>query len=163
MSLLDNWYPHDDPDDLTFDHFLTGTAQGRDCDAMPLAHILHHYKTAKALSDRPNVSLFHYADMKRDLADVFTKVSALMNISYPAPLMDRLIQVATFDHMQQHAERYAPAGGKGFFLSDAQFFHSGTHGKWHGRLTQDDMAAYDAMMDAHLAPDDRRWLEYGSA
>jgi aryl sulfotransferase len=58
--------------------------------------------------------------------------------------------------------RYAPSGGKGFFKSDTEFFQSGTSGKWEGNLTDKELAGYDAMMDAHLSPEDRAWLEYGA-
>ena len=89
---------------------------------MPLAHILRHFKTAKALSDRPNVTLFHYADMTRDLAGTFAKVANLLNVSYSNSVMERLVQAATFDNMQTNAERFAPSGGKGFFKTDKGFF-----------------------------------------
>ena len=113
---------------------------------MPLAHILRHFKTAKALSDRPNVTLFHYADMTRDLAGTFAKVANLLNVSYSNSVMERLVQAATFDNMQTNAERFAPSGGKGFFKTDKGFFNSGTSGKWYRALSDAEIAAYDAVM-----------------
>ncbi|SHI06361.1 sulfotransferase domain-containing protein [Marivita hallyeonensis] len=162
LPWFDLWYPEDDTDGITFRRFLDGGAEGFDTDVMPLAHILQHYKAAKALADRPNVTLFHYADMTRDLAGTMETVAALLDISHPRALVDKLIQAATFDNMKTNATRFAPSGGKGFFKSDAEFFHSGTSGKWHGVLTPDELAAYNAMMDAHLPPEERAWLEYGS-
>ncbi|MBO6886272.1 MAG: sulfotransferase domain-containing protein, partial [Marivita sp.] len=162
LSFFNMWYPQDDADGVTFRRFLDGGAEGFDADAMPLAHILRHYTAAKAVADRPNVALFHYADMKRDLSGTFAKVADLLGISHSAELMERLVQVATFDNMKAHADRYAPSGGKGFMKSDSDFFHSGTNGKWHSKLTEAELAAYDAMMDAHLSPEDRAWLEFGS-
>lgn len=163
MSWFDHWFPEDDPDGITFRRFLDGGPEGFDTDAMPLAHILRHYQAAKALSDRPNVSLFHYAEMKRDLAGTFARVAGLLGISHPDSLMDQLIAAARFDNMKQNAERFAPSGGKGFMKSDSDFFDSGTNGKWVGKLTEAELAAYDAMMDAHLTPEDRAWLEHGGA
>ncbi|WP_299727307.1 sulfotransferase domain-containing protein [uncultured Tateyamaria sp.] len=163
MSWFDHWYPEDDPDGIAFRRFLDGGAEGFDTDAMPLAHIIRHYEAATALADRPNVSLFHYADMSRDLAGTFARLAELLDISHPAHIMDQLVQAATFDHMKANAERYAPSGGKGFMKSDSDFFHSGTSGKWAGKLSEAELAAYDAMMDDHLTPQDRAWLEYGSA
>jgi aryl sulfotransferase len=162
MPWFDLWYPNDDTDRVTFRRFLDGGAEGFDGDAVPLAHILQHYKAASALAHRPNVSLFHYADMKRDLAGTFEKVADLLGLAITAEVMDHLVQAATFDNMKTNAARYAPSGGKGFMKSDSDFFHSGTHGKWHGNLTDSELAAYDAMMDAHLTSKDRAWLEYGS-
>ena len=46
--------------------------------------------------------------------------------------------------------------------SDTDFFDSGSSGKWHGVLHDDELEAYDRMMDTHLGPQDRAWLEYGT-
>lgn len=162
MSWFDTWYPEDDAEGITFRRFLDGGAEGFDGDAMPLAHIIQHYKAAAALADRPNVSLLHYADMSKDLAGTFAKLADVLNISHPPEVLAQLVQAATFDNMKANAARYAPSGGKGFMKSDSDFFHSGTSGKWDGKLTQAELTAYDAMMDAHLTPGERAWLEFGS-
>lgn len=163
LPWFDHWYPEDDPHGVAFRRFLDGGPEGFDTDAAPLAHILQHYRAARALADRPNVTLFHYADMQRDLPGTFARLSELLGLSHPAPLMQQLVRTASFDHMKQHADRYAPSGGKGFFRSDADFFSSGTSGQWQEHLTDDERAAYDAIMAAQLSPEDRDWLEFGSA
>lgn len=163
LNVFDRWYPEDDPDRITFKRFLDGGAEGFDGDAMPLAHILQHYKSALARADRPNVALFHYADMCRDLPGTFERLNTLLQTDHPAHLLEVLTKVATFDHMSSDPARYAPSGGTPFWKSDAAFFHSGTSQKWVGNLTDSELAAYDAMMDTHLAPDERAWLENGRA
>lgn len=160
---FDMWYPEDDQDGTTFRRFLDGGPEGFDTDAMPLSHILRHYKAALALSQRPNVSLFHYADMTADLGGTFERVAAILQLTHPPHLMDALVAVAGFDQMKANAERYAPSGGTGFFQSDTDFFESGSSGKWHGALTDDEFAAYGSIMDQELTPEERRWLEFGSA
>jgi aryl sulfotransferase len=162
MPWFDDWYPEDDPDGVTFRRFLDGGPEGFDMDAMPLAHILRHYTSALALSDRPNVTLLHYSDMTRDLAGTFDRIANLLGVAYPADVMDQMVATATFSNMQAKAVRYAPSGGKGFFKSDSDFFASGTSNKWLGALTDQDLLAYDEMMDAALSQQDRAWLEYGS-
>lgn len=162
MAYLASWFPEDDPDGVTFRRFLDGGAEGFDTDAMPLAHILRHFKAARACADRPNVTLFHYADMTRDLAGTFERVAGLLGISHSRAVMDRLIEAATFGNMKADASRFAPGGGKGFMKSDSDFFHSGTSGKWNGQLTHDELAGYNAIMQDRLTPKDRAWLEYGS-
>jgi aryl sulfotransferase len=161
LPWFDLWFPEGDTTGITFRRFLDGGAEGFDTDAMPLALILRHFKTANALAHRPNVTLLHYADLQRDLRGNFGKLADLLGVSHSAALMERFVQVAGFDNMKQNAERYCPSGGKGFFKSDSAFFHSGTSGKWSGALTEAELAAYDAMMDAHLTAEERRWLEYG--
>ena len=161
VDWFDAWYPADDPDGVTFARFLTGSADGDDCDAMPLAHIIQHYKAARAVADRPNVTLFHYADLMRDLTGAFGRLADTLGVSHDPAVMAALVQAATFDSMKRNAGRFAPSGGKGFFKSDADFFHKGTSGQWKGQLSADELAAYHAIMTAQLSPEDRDWLEHG--
>ena len=65
--------------------------------------------------------------------------------------------------MKANADRFTPSAGQGFWNSDAGFFDSASSNKWEGRLTEADLAAYGAVMDGALSPEDRRWLEWGSA
>lgn len=162
MTWFDHWYPEDDEDGVTFRRFLDGGPEGFDGDAMPLAHILRHYEAALALAERPNVTLFHYADMCRDLPGTFEKVAGLLGVTHPPALMERLVEAARFDNMRANAARFAPSGGKGFMKSDTDFFHSGTSGKWVGALTDEELGAYDARMEASLTPRERAWLEHGA-
>jgi aryl sulfotransferase len=161
LGFYDHWYPDPDPDRMAFRSFLDGGPEGFDMDGLPLAHILRHYKAALAQADRANVTLFHYADMKRDLPGVFAKVAGLLGVEHPAELMDQLVNAARFETMKNDAARYAPSGGKGFFRSDEGFFNSGENGQWRAVLTEDEVAAYDAVMAAHLTPEARDWLEHG--
>ncbi|MEP3845808.1 MAG: sulfotransferase domain-containing protein [Paracoccaceae bacterium] len=163
LPWFDVWYPQNDTEGTTFRRFLDGGAEGFDTDLMPLAHIIQHYKAATALAQRSNVTLLHYADLTRDLAGNFAELATTLNVSHPAHVMDQLVQAATFDHMKANAERYAPAGGKGFMKSDSDFFHSGSSGKWEGELTNAELAAYDNLMDQYLSPEERSWLEFGTA
>ena len=160
LAVFDPWYGEGDK--TIFQRFLEGSADGEDCDAMPLAHIIQHFKAAKALSHRSNVTLFHYADMKRDLAGVFAQVAKLLDTSHTPKEMEWLRAAASFDHMKSNADRYAPGGGTGFYRSDAAFFESGSTGKWEGKLSSEELQAYDAMMKGHLSQEDRRWVEFGS-
>ncbi|KNG94256.1 sulfotransferase domain-containing protein [Pseudaestuariivita atlantica] len=162
LTLFDAWYPEDDPDNVAFRRFLDGGPEGFDMDLMPLAHILRHFEAAKAVDERPNVTLFHYADMSRDLVGTMERVAHMLGVKHAPDVIERLVQAATFDNMKAHAERFAPSGGKGFFKSDDGFFHSGTSGQWRAHLTDGEIEAYDAVMDAHLSPEDRAWLEHGT-
>lgn len=162
LRLFDMWYPESDPSGITFRRFLDGGPEGFDGDMMPLAHILRHFKAAWAAAKRPNVTLFHYADMKRDLAGAFNRVAGLLGVQFSEEHMARLVKVATFENMKQNASRYALSGGKGVLKSDAEFFHSGKNGQWQGHLSQDELAAYDAIMEATLTREERAWLENGS-
>jgi len=157
------WTPVDDASGATFTRFLSGVADGPDCDSMPLAHVIRHYQAALAQAARPNVSLFHYADMCCDLPATLARVAGCLSIAHPPEVMNRLAEAASFAHMKANASRYAPGGGQGFYRDDAAFFESGSSGKWHEALTEAEFAAYDAAMNTALPPKDRAWLEFGDS
>ena len=90
LTFLDHWYPADNPDGIAFRRFLDAGPTGFDVDAMSLAHILQHYNSALVLADRPNVTLFHYADMKRDLSGTFAQLAELLGITHPEPVMEKV-------------------------------------------------------------------------
>lgn len=161
LPWFNHWYPEDDPQGVAFRRFLDGGPEGFDTDAGPLAHVLRHYTAARARAERPNVALFHYADMTRDLPGTAARLAGLLGAAHPAPVMAQLVAAARFDRMKARAGRYAPGGGTGFYRSDAAFFNTGALGQWQGRLTARELAAYDAMMARHLAPEARAWLEHG--
>jgi aryl sulfotransferase len=161
ITFFDHWYPEDDNDGVTFRRFLDGGAEGFDGDAVTLAHIVQHCKAAAAVAHRPNVAMFHYADMTCDLTGTFSRIMRLLNIAHPAHVVEELVEVARFDHMQANASRFAPGGGTGFLRSDGDFFHSGTSGKWRGMLTDKELTAYDTVMQSCMTQKERAWLEYG--
>ncbi len=159
-----DWYYPEDDEALTFKRFLECHAEGSDFDANPLAAIVHYYRTFKDASDRyDNVHLFHYADMCRDLAAEMARVAAILGVSHGDDLMAALVKTATFESMSAAPERFAPSGGMGFWKSDEAFFDGGNCGKWQGKLSEDQLAAYDARISEMLSPEDRHWLEFGSA
>ncbi|MEL6608414.1 MAG: sulfotransferase domain-containing protein [Pseudomonadota bacterium] len=162
MPFFGLWYPEDDPDGVTFRRFLDGGAEGFDTDAVPLALILQHYRAARdAAAVHGNVSLFHFADMTRDIAGTFDRVARILGVTHPPHVMADLQAVVAFDNMRAQASRYAPGGGTGFMKSDADFFDSGSHGKWEGALPAAELAAYDSLMAQGLPPQERAWLEFG--
>lgn len=161
LDVLDRYYPPDDSEGFTI--FLGGEGNGPDYDAPSLAGILQHYRTFRAAAaERENVHLLHYADLCRDLAGGIAAVARVLGVSHGPALMAELVSAASFETMRADAARFIPAGGEAFWKDEAGFFDSASSGKWLGRLSEDDLARYDRVMDAALMPDERLWLEYGS-
>lgn len=159
---MDPYYPSGDSEGFAI--YLGGSDTGPDYDAPSLAGLLRHYRTfLRASRSRGNVHLFHYADMTRDLAGAMAAVASAIGVSHDSGLMADLVEAATFESMKSEPSRFAPAGGEGFWKSDAAFFDSASSRKWEGRLGEADLERYDAVMDAALPEDERRWLEEGSA
>ena len=75
--------------------------------------------------------------------------------------MARLVEAARFANMKANATRFAFSAREGFWRDDADFFDSGTSGKWQGVLSDADLAACAARMADLLDPADGHWLENG--
>lgn len=156
MSIEVGLDPMPDDSSESFRQFLDNET---DHGGLPV--ILDHYRCTLAREGRENLVRFHYADMRRDLAGAVARVAAHVGISHPPALMARIVQAATFESMKANADRFTPSAGREFWRSDAGFFDSATSNKWEGRLTAEDLATYDARMDAALTPAERHWLEWG--
>jgi aryl sulfotransferase len=147
----------DDPSE-SFRDFLAETVDHRG-----LGPVIDHYRCTLAREPRENLIRLHYADMLRDLPGAVAKVAAHVGIDHPPDLLAAIAEAATFDRMKANASRFAPSAGQGFWKADSGFFDSAASGKWEGLLTEEDLAAYDAAMDAALTPEERAWLEWGDA
>ncbi|PYG31082.1 sulfotransferase domain-containing protein [Pelagimonas varians] len=141
-----------------FHKFLTAQE-----DHVCLSSIVDHYKSALARDRYENCLRLHYKDMSRDLPKTFGQISDHTGLSHSSDMMAQLIKAAQFENMRANADRFTPSAGQGFWKNDAHFFDSGTSNKWEGKLTKDDLAAYDAEVSKLLSPSERRWLEWGSA
>ena len=137
--------------------------EGEHFDGSSLVSIVDHYRSALALAGQENILRLHYADMRRAPAESIQKIATHIGISHPTELMANLIAAATFDSMKANADRFAVAARQGFWSKDSNFFDSGSSNKWVGKLTADDLAAYDARMNQLLPTEERHWLEWGSA
>ncbi len=131
-------------------------------DHMGFLPILDHYRCTLAREPRENLIRLHYADMLRDLPGAVARVAAHVGISHPPELMAEIVQAATFASMKANAARFTPSAGQGMWKADAGFFDSASSNKWQGQLTADDLAAYDARIDAVLTRAERAWLEWGN-
>ena len=147
----------DDPSE-SFRIFVEGDHSGAS-----LQGIVTHYKETLARRSRENLLLLHYADMLRDLDAAVGRIAAHVDLSYDPALMSAIVNAATFDSMKANAQRFTPSAGQGVWNQDSGFFDSGTSNKWEGQLTPDDLKAYEEVISALLSPDDRAWLEWGTA
>lgn len=110
-----------------------------------------HARTFWELRHRPNVHLFHYSDMRRDLAGQMRRVADILDIALPADF-DRFVEAATFDRMKAAADRTAPDAEFGTWKSNADFFRSADDRTWDF-MTDDDLARFDTRLDELAGPD----------
>lgn len=157
LDLEADLYPEDPSE--SFCIFLQGTH----FEGASLWAIIDHYRNTLAREPRENLIRLHYADMLQDLAGAVGRIAAHVGISHPPAVMAALVEAANFDSMKANASRFTPSAGQEFWHKDSGFFDSASSNKWEGKLTEADLAAYDARMSDLLEPDERAWLEWGLA
>ena len=142
--------------------FLDTQFDPNDIDAVTIEFLVRHYLSYRRYAHLPNVHMFHFADLKRDLKREMTRMACAMGNAYEDELMDRMVGAATFTNMKKNAKRYVPNSGKGFWKNDSDFLSNGSNNKWVDLLSAQEIASYDRRMDELLDAGDRNWLEYGS-
>ena len=121
-----------------------------------------HYKSFKAYSHLPNIHIYHYADMKRDLRGSMATIAKAINIDVDDGLLDDLAAAAEFGNMKKNANVFALNAGQGDWKKDEDFFSKGENAQWRDVLSADDLAFYDQEIRKLLPEEDVLWLEHGS-
>ncbi|MDG4647859.1 sulfotransferase domain-containing protein [Roseibacterium sp. SDUM158017] len=157
---LDFMFPEDEH--AGFRRFLDAPPTDGGTDDLTVASMVHHYREARAREARGNVHFFHYADLSRDLPAQIARLAGLLGIDLPDALRDEIAGATTFATMRKAVEtserRFQEDGP---FHDLADFYNSGSSGKWEGRLTAAEMDDYAARIGGMLPPDDVAWLNWG--
>lgn len=159
-SLPHRWPDTDDPRELTA-AFLE-LDRGASSSDMALAHVVHHLRLAWEARERPNVHLFHFADMRRDLAAQMQRLATALGVEVSPDRLAELAEQATFDAMKARASDVAPEANQQVWRDASRFFRGGRSGDGAAAMTADERARFDERLTA-LAGDDRlaSWIVGG--
>jgi hypothetical protein len=113
---------------------------------------VHHLATVWARRDEPNVGLFHYSDLRRDLAAEMRRLARLLDIEVDEGDWPALVDAATFESMRRRADELTPNADHGLFRDNERFFAEGRLGGWRNVIDAEDLARYDARI-AELTDD----------
>lgn len=109
----------------------------------------------------PNVKLFHFNDMKADLAGSVRAMARFLDIEVNERVFPKIVEHCTFDYMKARADLVAPSAASMWRGGAATFFQKGANGGWCGILGAEEVAAYEARALAELGPECARWLAHG--
>lgn len=144
-----------------FEAFLFNSEAGIGFDQPSLSSLIHHFRVTLALSDHPNVHIFHYQNLTNDLFSEMLRVAHVLDLDYSPGEFEKLVKEATFPAMKEKAHIRAPGVKGGLFESPRDFFHSGKGRKWEGILSNHEIAAYKDRMSSVLHSNDISLFEYG--
>ncbi len=147
----------------SFALFLGETDPREIADGVTLQAIAHHFRSFHAFAHLPNVLMFHYADMKRDLPGHTRRLSDSLGLKLDAALLDDIADSMQFEAMQANARAKTEhtTQNSATFHDPAAFFDSGSSRKWEGKLTAGDLAAFETRLKTLLSEDEARWLLEG--
>lgn len=141
----------DDPQERMRQWLDDTTEYGSPGGTASLRQLLHHARTYWEARHLPNVHLFHYSDLRRDLAGQMRRVAAALGVPVPADF-DDYVAAATFDRMKAAADRTAPDAEFGTWKSNADFFRSADDRSWDF-MTPDDVAHFESLLVELAGPD----------
>jgi len=110
--------------------------------------------------DAPNVHLFHYADMWRDLDGEMRRVAAALGVPIDEARWPAFVEAAGFRSMRSRAADTAPDAHMGIWASPEEFFRVGGTRDWATLLGPDDLAHFEERLLA-LAGDAASWATGG--
>ncbi len=127
-----------------------------------LGAITHHLNTFREYVHLPNIGLYHYSDLQRDLLGEMERIAAQLEIQVDPALLPRLAETASFENMKQHAERFAPGSNRDVWRDKSRFFNKGTSGQWRDVIAEEDERDFHAALGKLLPPNAARWLVVGN-
>lgn len=116
-----------------------------------LAQLLAHARTYWDARNRPNVHLFHYSDLRRDLEGQMRRVASALDIAVPDDFGE-FVAAASFDRMKAAADRTAPDAEFGTWKSNTDFFRSAADRTWDF-MCADDVSHFEARLVELAGPD----------
>jgi hypothetical protein len=129
---------------------------------MSLRSLAQHTSTFWAAREAANVELFHYGDMRDDLAGQLLRLAAYLGYDISAARAAELAQWATFEAMKSSADKVAPNADIGLWHDTNAFFNRGESGQWREVFTDTHLQRYDERIAALASPDLVDWLHTGS-
>ncbi len=158
-ELADSTFPSGD---RAFDVWLHAACAPGEWDQWTLDTLVRFFRSYWDYRDLPNVHLFHYSDMRRDLTGTIATMSRALGYEYDDTTIETFAAAASFDSMKRNAGRFAPQAGIGFWKSESAFFARGRQREWESRWSDDERGAFDARVQAMLDVKAAHWLLEGS-
>lgn len=123
---------------------------------------VHFFRSYWSYRDLPNVHLYHYSDMVRDLRGSIASMAATLGIGVTDQQLDEFAQAASFDTMKRDAGRFAPYADLTFWKSESGFFAGGGVEQWKNEMSDAEIAEFSARAASLLAAEEMDWLLNGS-
>lgn len=126
-----------------------------------LSNILHHFGTVWSRRHLPNVTLFHYSDLRMDLAAELLRLAQVLGFDLGSDRAVELAEHASLDAMRARAADLAPEAAEGIWRSNERFFRAGGSGEWQEFFSDHVYRRYYARINQLAPPDLLAWAHEG--
>ncbi len=152
--------PEPPPDDPAVRFWAWVEDDPADRDVSGLQALVHHSRTFWDRRDEPNVHLFHYGDLRRDLAGQMARLAEALGVEPPT---DELVDAARFENMKARADQLVPNADTPFWVSNDRFFDKARAGDWRELIGDDGLPRYEAAVHEATGGDTAlaAWLHDG--
>lgn len=123
---------------------------------------LHHLKCLWDLRHLPNIHLFHYSDLLRDLKGEMARVAEAIDVEVDDALLSELSEAAIFSNMRSNFEKYVPGAKSGFWNEPKEFLRKGTSGQWQAVLPSELVERFDARLKELVGDEMAEWVVSGN-
>jgi aryl sulfotransferase len=131
-------------------------------DLVSLESITHFFKSYWQYRHLPNIHIFHYSDMQRDLPKVVKQMADALGLPFTDAEIKQFADAASFDVMKKNADQFAPESGTGMWKAESAFFATGKNQQWKNQLSEEELAAFDVRLKALLPAEEAAWLLSGN-
>jgi len=128
---------------------------------MSLSSMLEHLETFWDVRARPNIAMFHYADLLTDLPGEIARLANVLGIEITTERAAELAAVGSFGSMKARADTLIPERSSQIFLDNSTFFHTGGSGQWRDLLDDAGVERYEKRVAELAPPDLAEWAHNG--
>jgi len=114
------------------------------------------------IKDLPNVMLYHFSNLKRDMLGEIRRIAKFLEIAIDETKWDAILEHCSFEYMKAHADQNVPFGGRIFEGGAESFMHKGVNGRWKDMLASEDIEHYEHTAREKLGVDCAYWLSTGT-
>jgi hypothetical protein len=103
----------------------------------------------------------HLIHLKADLSGEMRRVADYLDIHVSPDIWPRLVEAAGFKAMRRDGATLMGAINAMLQGGSDRFFHKGTNERWRRVFREEDLALYDAKVEAMFSPACARWVARG--
>lgn len=123
------------------------------------AMLVHLCASFWAARERPNVHLFHYGDLRADLAGEMARLAGALGVEPPTP---ELVEAARFERMKERADVLVPNSDTQIWHDNTQFFDRARSGDWRLLIDDEGLQRYETALRSLTADTElAAWLHSG--